>query len=168
MERSVGAEQHRKSCEMKIVGIISDTHGVLRPEAADALKGSDYIVHAGDIGKQSIIDALSDIAPVTAVRGNVDKGDLASRYPDDEILRVGKVSIYTLHILTDLKLDPSTAGYQVVVHGHSHKPKLERKEDVLYLNPGSAGPRRFSLPVSVAKLTVQGVDVSADLIELDV
>lgn len=143
------------------VGVISDTHGLLRPEAIDALQGSDYIVHGGDIGKQSVIDSLAEIAPVTAVRGNVDKGELASLYPHDEVLQVDNFFIYTIHIIDELNLDPAAAGFHVVVYGHSHKSKIETKNGVLYLNPGSAGPRRFSLPITLAKLTIHGTQIDA-------
>jgi len=150
------------------VGVISDTHGLLRQEAVDALQGSDYIIHAGDIGKQSIIDKLSEIAPVSAVRGNTDKGDLATTFPHDDVLQINDVYIYTIHIIDDIDLDPTAAGFQVVVYGHSHKPEIKEKHGVIYLNPGSAGPRRFPLPVTVAKLTIQDSRVIAKLIELEV
>lgn len=148
------------------VGVISDTHGQLRQEAVDALQGSDYIVHGGDIGNQSVIDRLQEIAPVTAVRGNVDKGELAIRYPHDSVLTIQQISIYTIHILADMTIDPAAGGFQVVVYGHSHKPSIDTRDGVLYLNPGSAGPRRFSLPVSVARLTIQGTEINAELIDL--
>lgn len=151
---------------MTKVGIISDTHGLLRPEAVDALKGSDFIVHAGDIGKGEIIDALSTIAPVTAVHGNIDKGETRALYPHDAVLQTGGCYIYVLHIIDELKIDPQAAGFQVVVYGHSHKPFMERKDGVLYLNPGSAGPRRFSLPVTVAMLTIDEGKVNAEILEL--
>jgi len=153
---------------VKIVGVISDTHGLLRPEAVEALQGSDFIVHAGDIGKQDIIDALSKIAPVTAVRGNVDKGCFAEQYLNEEVIKVEETYIYILHISQEIRLDPIVAGFQVVVTGHTHKPVIEMKSGVLYLNPGSAGPRRFSLPVTVATLTVVGAEVKAEIIELNV
>lgn len=152
--------------EMITVGIISDTHGLLRQEAIEALQGSDYILHGGDIGKQSVIDQLAEIAPVTAIRGNVDKGELATRYPHDTVLTINETSIYTIHILDELKIDPVAAGYKVVVYGHSHKPSIETRDGVLYLNPGSAGPRRFSLPVTVARLSLQEAEINAQLVEL--
>lgn len=151
---------------MTTVGIISDTHGLLRQEALDALQGSDYIVHGGDIGKQSVIDRLQEIAPVTAVRGNVDNGELAARYPHDSVLTIGQTSIYAIHILADMTIDPAAAGYQVVVYGHSHKPSIETRNGVLYLNPGSAGPGRFSLPVTVIRLTIQESEINAELVDL--
>lgn len=150
------------------IGIISDTHGLLRPEAVEALQGSEYIIHAGDIGKGEIIETLSQIAPVTAVHGNIDKGETRARHPHDAVLQVGECFIYTLHIIGDLKIDPVAAGFQVVVYGHSHKPAMDRKKGVLYLNPGSAGARRFSLPVTVAMLTISDDGVEAEIVELSV
>ncbi|WP_089718229.1 metallophosphoesterase family protein [Candidatus Entotheonella palauensis] len=146
---------------MTIVGVISDTHSLLRPEAVEALKGSDLIVHAGDIGSPGIIDALSEIAPVFAVRGNVDKGEWASKFPQDEVVEVAGKYLYVLHNVNEIDLDPAAAGFEVVVSGHSHKPGIERRGGVLFVNPGSAGPRRFTLPVAIAKLHVssQGIDV---------
>lgn len=151
---------------MSRVGIISDTHGLLRPEAVKALQGSDFIVHAGDIGSGEIIEALSTIAPVTAVHGNIDKGETRSLYPHDAVLQAGESYLYVLHIIDELKIDPVAAGFQVVIYGHSHKPAIERKESVLYVNPGSAGPRRFSLPVTVARLTISETGIDADILEL--
>lgn len=151
---------------MPRVGIISDTHGLLRPEALAFLRGSDYIVHAGDIGESGVLSELSGVAPVTAVRGNNDKGPWAEAIAETEVLKVGAVSIYVLHDLAQLDLDPRAAGYQVVVSGHSHKPLLERRDGVLYLNPGSAGPRRFKLPIAVAELAVAGAAVEGRLVEL--
>ena len=153
---------------MKKVGVISDTHGLLRPEALAALQGSDFIIHAGDIGKQEIIKSLSDIAPVTAVHGNVDKGALKYLYQKDEVLKVEEAHLYVLHIKEELNLDPVAAEFQVVITGHTHKPKIEEKSGVLYLNPGSAGPKRFTLPVTVATLVVEGERVTAEIVELDV
>jgi putative phosphoesterase len=151
---------------MQRVGIISDTHGLLRPEAIAFLRGSDYIVHAGDIGDAAVLSELSAIAPVTAVRGNNDKARWAETIAETELLKVGAVSIYVLHDLAQLDLDPAAAGYQVVVSGHSHKPSMERRGGVLYLNPGSAGPRRFKLPIAVAELKVTGGAVEGRLVEL--
>ena len=151
---------------MTTVGIISDTHGLLRPESVSALQGSDHIVHGGDIGKQTIIDQLAAIAPVTAVRGNVDKGELASSYPHSAVLEIDAIRIYTLHILEELQEDPVRAGYRVVVYGHSHKPSIETRDEVLYINPGSAGPKRFSLPTTLARLTITGTNIDAEIIDL--
>jgi uncharacterized protein len=151
---------------MQRIGVISDTHGLLRPEALAFLRGSDYIVHAGDIGDAAVLSELSALAPLTAVRGNNDNGPWAQTIAETEVLKVGAVSIYLLHDLAQLHLDPAAAGYQVVVSGHSHKPSMERRGGVLYLNPGSAGPRRFKLPVAVAELKVAGEGVEGRLVEL--
>ncbi len=134
------------------IGLISDTHGLLRREAIAFLRGSDYIVHAGDIGDAAVLVELGAVAPVTAVRGNNDSGAWAKGIAETEVLKVGGISIYVLHDLAQLDLDPLAAGYQVVVSGHSHKPLLERRGGVLYVNPGSAGPRRFKLPIAAAEL----------------
>lgn len=149
-----------------IIGVISDTHGMVRPEALEALAGSDLILHAGDIGSADIIDILGGLAPVVAVRGNNDRGAWADRYGETERVVAAAVSIYLLHDLNELDLSPSAAGIDVVVSGHSHAPKVERIRDVLYLNPGSAGPRRFRLPVTVARLTIDSQGVTAEVIDL--
>lgn len=151
-----------------LIGIISDTHGLVRPEALQALKGVEMILHAGDIGNQEVLDTLNEIAPVVAVRGNNDKGDWAQSLPDWEVVEVGDVSIYMLHDVKETDISPSGGGFRVVVSGHSHKPSIEEKRGVLYVNPGSAGPRRFTLPVSVAHLNVRGEKVQAKIIELTV
>jgi putative phosphoesterase len=152
---------------MIIVGLISDTHGLLRPEALARLAGSDFIVHAGDIGDPAIIDALARLAPVTAVRGNVDRAAWAQSFPETEVLAVGEdVLLYVLHDIGALDLDPAAAGFRAVISGHSHKPGFSWKEGVLYVNPGSAGPRRFSLPISIGRLVVDGGTLSVDLLEL--
>ena len=150
------------------IGIISDTHGLVRPEAVASLRGVDMILHAGDIGASQVLETLSEIAPVVAVRGNNDKGEWAEVLPDWEVVEIGSVSIYMLHDLKEIDISPSGAGFQVVVSGHSHKPSLEDRRGVLYVNPGSAGPRRFTLPVSIAELRVVDDKVSAALIELSV
>jgi uncharacterized protein len=152
---------------MTIIGVISDTHGLLWPEAAEALLGSAHILHAGDIGTPAVLAGLRKIAPVTAVRGNVDRSVWAREIPDSEVLQVEGVSIYMLHILAELDLKPEAAGFGVVVYGHSHVPKSEVKNGVLYFNPGSAGPRRFKLGVTVGKLTIEGNSVRGDIVELD-
>src|SRR5712671_1353382 len=144
---------------MTRVGVISDTHGLLRPEAAAFLQGCEFIVHAGDIGDASILRALAAIAPVTAVRGNNDKGKWAAAVPEHAELKVGKVALYVVHDLAELDLDPEAAGFRVVISGHSHRPLIEERNRVLYLNPGSAGPRRFKLPISVAELQIAGASV---------
>jgi uncharacterized protein len=150
------------------VGLISDTHGLLRPEALAFLAGSDHIVHAGDIGDAGVLTDLQRLAPVTAVRGNNDTGSWAQRIAETQVLRVDDVSIYVLHNLAELALDPRAAGYRVVVAGHSHKPLVEERAGVLYVNPGSAGPRRFKLPIAVAELKIAGRLVEATLAELKV
>jgi putative phosphoesterase len=148
------------------VGVISDTHGLLRPEAIAFLQGCDHIVHGGDIGDAAILDRLSDIAPVTAVRGNNDRGRWAEAVAETELFQLGEVFVYALHDLALLDIDPAAAGVRVVVSGHSHKPLVEQRDGVLYVNPGSAGPRRFSLPVSVADLTIEGENVTAQIVQL--
>ncbi|MCY3555319.1 MAG: metallophosphoesterase family protein [Gemmatimonadetes bacterium] len=137
------------------IGVISDTHGLLRPEALDALEGVDRIIHGGDVGGESILDDLSAIAPVTVVRGNTDYQPWAARLPVTEMLEVGSRTIYVVHDIEDLNVDPAAAGIDVVIYGHSHRPVWDQRGDgVWQLNPGSAGPRRFSLPVTVARLQV--------------
>jgi uncharacterized protein len=150
------------------LGVISDTHGLLRPEAVEALRGCDRILHAGDVGASEILKALAQIAAVTAIRGNVDTDSWARSLPETEVVEVGGVSIYMLHNLGQLDLKPEAAGFRVVIYGHSHQPKMEERKGVLYFNPGSAGPRRFRLPVSLGKLTIAAGKVQAELVELDV
>lgn len=149
------------------VGVISDTHGLLRPEAIEALAGSSLILHAGDIGKSAVLEALEAIAPVIAVRGNNDKGEWAATIPEQQTIEIGNVSVHLLHIVQELSLDPKATGIQVVISGHSHKPKIEEREGVLFLNPGSAGPRRFKLPISVAHLFVDAEATRAEIIPLE-
>ena len=151
---------------MQRVGLISDTHGLLRPEALAFLRGSDFIVHAGDIGDAAVLDELRRLAPLTAVRGNNDKGTWARSIAEAEVLEVGEVLIYVLHDLSELDLDPVAAGFRVVVSGHSHTPRIEERDGVLYVNPGSSGPRRFKLPIAVAELHVAGSSVKAEIVEL--
>jgi hypothetical protein len=148
------------------VGVISDTHGLLRPQAVAALRGSDMIIHAGDVGNPDVIEALAGVAPTFAVRGNVDQGDWAARLPVTELVEVGERRFYVLHEISQLDLDPASAGFAAVVFGHSHQPLIERRHGVLFLNPGSAGPRRFKLPVAVARITVSGPDVRPEIVEL--
>lgn len=152
----------------KLIGVISDTHGLVRPEALGALKGVEMILHAGDVGKQEVLDTLNKIAPVVAVRGNNDKGEWGQSLPDWEVVEIGDVSIYMLHDLKEIDISPADAGIRVVVSGHSHKPSIKEERGVLYVNPGSAGPRRFTLPVSLAHLHVRGEKVQAKIIELAV
>lgn len=150
----------------KIIGLISDTHGLLRPEAVRALEGSDLIVHAGDIGNPEILEALKTIAPVFAVRGNVDTEPWAQALSETKVIETGPVRIYVLHDVHALDLDPTAAGFHVVVSGHSHKPARTEKDGVLFINPGSAGPRRFDLPVTVALLHVDQSPWKIDFVDL--
>jgi hypothetical protein len=150
------------------LGVISDTHGLLRPEALAALQGSDRILHAGDVGAAKILDALAKIAPVTAVRGNVDTAQWARSLPETEVIEVGGVLVYMLHDIGQLDLKPEAAGFAVVVYGHSHQPKIEEKNRVLFFNPGSAGPRRFNKPVSVGKLTLLAGRVHPEILKLTI
>ena len=151
-----------------ILGVISDTHGLLRSEAVDALRGADRILHAGDVGDPEILDTLAQIAPVTAVRGNIDTESWAQALPQTEVVEIGGVSIYILHDLGRLDLKPEAAGIHAVIYGHSHQPKIEMRKGVLYFNPGSAGPRRFQLPVSVGKLRIEDGRIKAELVELKI
>ncbi|MGE5490629.1 MAG: metallophosphoesterase family protein [Actinomycetota bacterium] len=150
------------------IGLISDTHGLLRPEAVAFLNGSNHIIHAGDIGSPAILDELAALAPLTAVRGNNDHGPWAEALPEIATVPVGSTSILVIHDLKDLTIDPAAAGHRVVVAGHSHRPYVEERNGVLYVNPGSAGPRRFRLPVAVAELFVDGGFVSARWVELEI
>ena len=147
--------------------MISDTHGLLREEAVDALRGSDLILHAGDVGGPEILEALRTIAPVVAVRGNVDTGEWAQALEPTEIIQAGSVMIYMLHILNNLDIDPGVAGMHIVVSGHSHKPGQAEKEGVTYINPGSAGPKRFQLPVTVARLDLGAKPWKAEFVQLE-
>ena len=152
---------------MTAIGVISDTHGLLRPEAIEALRGVRKIIHAGDVGTPKVLRELEKLAPVVAVRGNVD-GSWANHIPLTQVAEVDDVSIYVLHVLQELDLKPEAAGFRAVVYGHSHQPKVEQKNGVLYFNPGSAGPRRFRLPVCVGRLVIDQNVVSAEIIELAV
>jgi putative phosphoesterase len=151
-----------------LIGVISDTHGLLRPEALVALAEAEHILHAGDVGNIEILDELRRIAPVTAIRGNVDVYGECAKLPETEMVELGGRFFYMLHSVKDLDLDPRAAGVDVVVSGHSHKPVIDRNNGVMYLNPGSAGPRRFSLPVSVALVTVGEDAVKARIVDLQV
>lgn len=148
------------------VGVISDTHGLVRPEAVAALAGSEFIIHAGDVGGPEVLAELERVAPVIAVRGNNDRGAWAEALAEYEAVEVNKTFVYVLHDLKELDIAPAPAGFRVVVSGHSHKPLAEERRGVLYLNPGSAGPRRFKLPVTIARLKLDGDDVSAEIINL--
>ena len=152
----------------QFIGVISDTHGLLRPEAMKALRGSDLIIHAGDIGKPEVIETLRSMAPVVAVRGNNDKGRWARKFPETAVVELGEVLIYVIHDVKELEIDPAAAGFRVVISGHSHRPSITKRNGVLFLNPGSAGPRRFNLPVAVAQLRVRDQSVSARIVELAV
>ncbi|HEY6386748.1 MAG TPA: metallophosphoesterase family protein [Candidatus Acidoferrum sp.] len=152
---------------MKILGLISDTHGLLREEALRALHGSDLILHAGDVGAPEILKTLKTIAPVVAVRGNVDRAEWAQVLPFIELIQAGSIMIYMLHILQDLGINPAAEGFHIVVSGHSHKPGQTEKDGVLYINPGSAGPRRFYLPVTVARLDLETRPWKVEFIDLE-
>jgi putative phosphoesterase len=152
---------------MLTIGVISDTHGIARPEALEALRGVDRIIHAGDVGQPEVLDALRAIAPVTAVRGNVDRGELARLRVTRRVEVEGR-SLYVIHDLSQLDLDARTAGLHAVVSGHTHRPVVQWEQDVLFLNPGSAGPRRFRLPVSLARITVTGGRLEPEIIHLPI
>jgi uncharacterized protein len=148
------------------VGVISDTHSLLRSAAIEVLRGSELIIHSGDIGSLAVLEGLRSIAPVVAIRGNNDTGAWAARLRTCEVVEVGEATLYVLHDLGELDFDPATAGFQAVIAGHSHRPIIDMRKGVLYVNAGSAGPRRFSLPITVARLEVVGTEVAARVIEL--
>ncbi len=148
------------------IGVISDTHGLLRPEALEALRGVDLIIHAGDIGKAAVLEGLRAVAPVKAVRGNVDREPWARDLPTTEAFELGEVRVYVLHDLAEIDLVPDAARFKVVVSGHSHQPSIQERNGVLFVNPGSAGPRRFRLPVSIALLYIRGAAVEPELVTL--
>lgn len=152
--------------EKWLIGVISDTHGLIRPEVYTALEGSDLIIHAGDIGSLEVLEELQSIAPVVAVRGNTDRGSYSFTLPITEVVDIGEIFIYILHDLKDLDLDPKTAGFHVIVSGHTHKPNYTHEDGIIYLNPGSAGPRRFDLPVSLALMEIYGEDISIEIIKI--
>jgi putative phosphoesterase len=149
-----------------IVGVISDTHGLLRPEAVELLRGSEHIIHAGDIGAPEIIPELEKIAPVTAIRGNVDTQAWARRFAETEVVELAGLFLYVIHDAKALDLNPKAAGFAVVISGHSHKPNQEVKDGVLYFDPGSAGPRRFKLPISIGRLEIMGGKVSGEILQI--
>jgi putative phosphoesterase len=151
-----------------LLGVISDTHGLLRPEAVAALAGSDVIIHAGDVGDAAVLAALRAIAPVFPVRGNIDKGKLGAALPETAVVEVGTLLLYVLHDIAQLDIVPEEVGFAAVVYGHSHQPLMETRNGVLYLNPGSAGPRRFRLPVSLARVRVTGAEMRTEIVTLDV
>jgi hypothetical protein len=150
------------------IGLISDTHGLLRPQALEALRGSELILHAGDVGKPEILAALRELAPVIAVRGNVDTANWARTLPETAVAEAGKVLLYVLHDVNALDLNPAAAGFHVVVSGHSHQPGKFERDGVLYINPGSAGPRRFQLPVTMARLNLQRKPFAVEFVELKI
>jgi uncharacterized protein len=160
--------QGRDQLTRRLVGLISDTHGLLRPEAIRALRDSELIIHAGDIGNGEVLSVLRTLAPVTAVRGNIDQGDWARRLPRTEAIEIEQVGVYVIHDIQKIDVVPETAGFKVVVSGHSHQPSLLERNGVLYVNPGSAGPRRFKLPVSIALLYVQDHSAQVSLVALEV
>ena len=145
-----------------MIGVISDTHGLLRPEAVEALRGSELIIHAGDVGRPEILDQLRALAPVVAIRGNVDHGPWAERLPETATIN----NIYVIHDVHDLDLDPAAAGLRIVVSGHSHQPGTIERAGVLYVNPGSAGPRRFKLPITLARLDLAHEPWQVEFVEL--
>jgi len=149
-----------------LVGVISDTHGLLRPQALDALRGSDLIIHAGDVGQPELLEPLRALAPLHVVRGNVDHGAWAARLPMTELVEVGAHLFYVLHDIAELDLDPPAAGFAAVVYGHSHQPSIETRDGVLWLNPGSAGPRRFTLPITLARVRVTDGALHPELVTL--
>jgi len=149
------------------IGLISDTHGLLRPEAVDALRGSHHIIHAGDIGNPGILQALSEIAPISAVRGNNDIDDWAKALPKRLRLQFENVTVYVIHDLKELDISPEAEGISVVIAGHSHKPSIAERGTVFYINPGSAGPRRFKLPIAVAELLIDGATLAPRIVHLE-
>lgn len=150
-----------------VIGLISDTHSRIRPEALAALRGSDLILHAGDIGSADVIAALKKIAPVHAIHGNIDIAPLATKYPATEVVEIAGFSFYMLHNLQALDLNPKAAGFHAVIYGHSHKPEYYFRDGVLYFNPGSAGPRRFSLPVSIGRIVIRKEEMLPEIIMLE-
>lgn len=148
-----------------LVGVISDTHGLLRPEAIAALAEAEHILHAGDVGDPAILEALEKIAPVTAIRGNIDRSGECAKLPATEAVELGGKLFYLVHSLADLDIQPAAAGFAAVISGHSHKPVIEHRNGVMYLNPGSAGPRRFNLPITLALMTIAD-EVNARIVEL--
>ena len=161
------SRKDRRHKNKKLIGVISDTHGLIRPEALRALAGADLIVHAGDIGKPEVIDALQSIARVIAIRGNNDRGAWARKYPARAVVNIGRAKIFVLHDVKELDFDPRAAGFRMVISGHSHCPSMVERDGVLFLNPGSAGPRRFKLPIAVARLRIDGSTVHARRVDLN-
>ena len=151
---------------MTRIGIISDTHGLLRPEVIKHLAGTDHIIHAGDIGAPEVIQGSRSIAPTSAIRGNIDAGEWAKDYPDTELVVLGGRALYVLHNLKAITLDSAASGFDIIISGHSHRPKIVTKNGVLYVNPGSAGPRRFKLPIALAFLTLSDRSILPRIVEI--
>jgi hypothetical protein len=151
-----------------IVGVISDTHGLIRPQAVTALAGSDLIIHAGDVGKPGVLERLRELAPTFAVRGNIDMGDWAEGLPLTQTIEAGALRLFVLHEIAQLDLDPASAGFAAVLFGHSHRPLIDTRGGILFLNPGSAGPRRFRLPITIARIRVSDRQMRAQIVELRV
>ena len=154
--------------EQRLIGVISDTHGLVRPEALRALKGADLVIHAGDIGNAEVIETLQSISPVVAIRGNIDQGEWARGFPETEVVEVEQTLIYVLHDLNTLDLDPAKSGFGAVISGHSHQPRITHHSGVMFVNPGSAGPRRFRLPMAVARLQINGSSIHSEIVELEI
>ncbi len=151
------------------IGVVSDTHGLLRPEVFPALSGVDHILHLGDVGNKAILESLGEIAPVNAVRGNIDRTGACSRLPETEVFLFEGHYLYLLHDIGALHLDPAAARFSAVLYGHSHNPKIERRKGVLYFNPGSCGPRRFELPITIGMMTVEsGIEIRAEIVHLPI
>ena len=165
--KSLGSPEKTADEIPRKIGLISDTHGLLRNEALDALSGSDLIIHAGDVGDSNILDALRKIAPVAAVRGNIDTAEWAKSLPQRAVVEAGSADIYVLHDVNALDLDPKAAGFQIVVSGHSHKPARSERNGILYINPGSAGPRRFHLPIMIARLDLNVTPYNVEFVDLE-
>ena len=157
-----------KETKTKLIGVISDTHNLLRPEAVEIIKNTDLIIHAGDVCRSNILDELNTYAPVAAVRGNNDKNAWAESLPVYRVIEVGEIFIYVIHDIKELNIYPAPPGINIVISGHSHKSSIKERDKILYLNPGSAGPKRFSLPVSVALLKITGKNVEAEIVSLTV
>lgn len=160
--------QTKKNASSHVIGLISDTHGLIRPQALETLRGVDLIIHAGDIGRPEVVSALKAIAPVLVVKGNIDREAWANRFSATKLVKFGNIKIFVIHNLKELGADPVARGYQAVISGHSHKPSISTRGGVLFVNPGSAGPRRFKLPIALGKLFIENNRATAEIIELDV
>ena len=153
---------------VELIGLISDTHGLVRPEALEALRGVDLLIHAGDIGKSAVLDVLKPIAPLHVIKGNNDRGVWAKKLPDTKTISIGGTRLFLIHDVNDLDFDLSERRVAVVISGHSHKPSIIDRDGVLFVNPGSAGPRRFKLPVAVGKLRIANGKLRAEVVELHI